>query len=439
MDLNEFTKVAKANLLVMNLENYKGISMYSLINATVLSYATDSQYETVDLSNTPINVIYSIYSEVYLTLSNPYLTSNVYVDFNAVKPQISGYQGLIYQWLANIGNATLPTIAAIPSTTVLYARYSDATHAGYKANVCKIGFQNPLNYPVDLLPDLQITRPGYSTNLQLINQYCLTTVNGFLHQTDYDGTYAYIQHGASTMRKSNLNNFGILSFLDIGTITTFPIDTTKVYADTSNTGMSLKNKIYLNINQSITGNSVMLSLGGYLVFPQPNVFYQVSDSIFCLHTDALPLLQRYFESSQYIDLSSLGLSQTALYPGAINASELLSDAVIKLYLQLPQSFWIVVNSPTLNFNPVYIQNSKLPGSFISYIKPINPLMVGYGRMAEYWSVYEDGQWSMNVDNSFLVNYDFATNPLGNTQNINSAAIPGNQYSLSQGYTLQIHT
>lgn len=413
--------------------------MYSLVSALTLENTTDAQYTVTDVSNTPINLLYSLYSEVYLTLSNPYLPANVFVNMDDLRTQLAGYSGLISQWLGNIGNMTLPTIAALPTAGVLYARYSDATRAAYKFSLNKIGFQIPLNYPSDLLPDLQISRPGYSTDLTLINKNCLTTVNGFLHPTDSDGTTSYILSGAQTMRRSNNNNVGILSFLDIGTVQTLPIDTTQIYADASSTGSTLANKTYLYLNQDITGKTVMLSLGGYLVAPQENIFYQVGNNTFCLHISALPLLERYFESSPYIDLSSLGLDAYPYGPTAINGAQFLSDTVLTKYLQLPQSFWIIVDTPRLIFTPQYIEASKLPGSFISGTIPNNPLIVGYGRMAEYWSVYEDGQYSMHVDNSFLLNYSFSTNPAGNTGNLNSATLPWRPYVQSPGYTLLIHT
>lgn len=413
--------------------------MYTLISAVTLENTVDAQYTATDVSQTPINILYSLYTEIYLTLSNPYLPANVYVNMEDLKPQLAGYSGLISQWLGNIGNMTLPTIASLPTAGVLYARYSDATHSAYKFDVDKVGFQIPLNYPSDLLPDLKISRPGYSTDLTLINKYCLTTVNGFLHPTDSDGYTSYILSGAQTMRKANNNNVGILSFLDIGTVQTYPIDPNQVYADSSNTNSALSDKMYLYLNQNISGQTVMLSLGGYLVAPQKNLFYQVGNNTFCLHTAALPMLERYFESIPYLDLSSLGLATYPYNSNTINGAEFLSQATLLKYLQLPQSFWIVVNTPRLNFTPQYIQASKLPGSFISGTKPNNPLIVGYGRMAEYWPVYEDGKYSMHVDNSFLLNYDFSTNPVGNTGNVNNSTLPWRPYVQSPGYTLLIHT
>lgn len=412
--------------------------MYAYVSATVLQNAIEAQYEVIDISTTPINLIFSLYSEIYLTLSNPYITGNVFVDFLSQESGLAGYTGTIPQWLAAIGNKTLPTIPELPSNTIAYARYSDATKSGYKMDVCKIGFQLPVNYPIDMLPDLKMSRPKFNTNLSLIYSNCLVTVNGFLHQASTDGTYAYIVQGANTMRKSNLNHVGILSFLDIGAVTTIPVDTTAIYSDKTDPTQKLKNKIYMYLNQDLTGKTVLLSLGGYLVFPDPNIFYQVGNNTFALHTEALPIPERYFESSQYIDLSSLGLDSTPLLPGTINVTQLLSDEVLTKYLQLSQSFWIIVDTSTLKYEPLYLEHSKLPGMFISYKKPINPLFVGYGRMAEYWTTYEDGQWSVTIDQSFLLNYTMQYEQYLTQGNINPACVPNHRYSFSRGYTMQIH-
>ncbi len=412
---------------------------YSLVTSTVLANGAEAQYQTVDLSTLPMNLIFSQYAEVYLTLYNPYLPSNVYVDLMSYKETLAGYAGTISQWLGNIGNLTLNTVAALPSTTVEYARFSDATYSGYKMSVTKVGFQIPLNYPTDMLPDLQISRPNYKTDVTLINKNCLVSVNGYLHQTDNDGKYSYILQGANTMRKSNLNHVGLISFLDIGTVTTVPIDTTKVYADSTISGATLKDKMYLYLNQDLTNQTVLLSLGGYLVFPDQNLFYMVGNNTFCLQTASLPLAQRYFESSQYIDLSSLGLDTTTIYPNTINLQQLLSDATLLKYLSLSQSFWIIIDTPSLKFDKLYMEDMKLPGMFVAYAEPVDTLFVGYGRIAEYWKVEEDTQWSVNVENSYLNNYVFATDAFDGLQNINSANVPYTPAQLSKGYMLRIHT
>jgi hypothetical protein len=414
--------------------------MYTYVSGLVLALTDESQYEVLDISNTPINILFQQYSQIYLTLANPYLVNNVYVDFTAMKNTLAGYVGTIPQWLINIGNLTLPTVPVLPNSLVNYTTYSDATIAGYKMNVCKIGYQIPINYPVDLLPDLQVSRPNYNTNLGLINTNCIVTVNGFLHQTDYDGTYAYIVQGANTMRKSKINHVGILSFLNIGTVSTLPIDTTKIYSDPSDTIQTLKNKVYLYLDENTTGQTVMLSLGGYLIYPQADVFYQVGPGTYVLHIDQLPIVQRYFESNQYIDLSSLGLDLTNVYPNTINVNQFLSYTVLKLYLSLSQSFWIIVNTPILRYNKIYFEHTKLPGMFIAYDEPTTPLFVGYGRMAEYWKVYEDGQWAISTDNSFQNKYTFETMPLSQQLgNINNSVLPTTESYISKGFSLQIHT
>ena len=38
---------------------------------------------------------------------------------------------------------------------------------------------------------------------------------------------------------------------------------------------------------------------------------------------------------------------------------------------------------------------QMPNKVISYKEPKTPLIGGLGRMPEYWSVHEDGQWAMS--------------------------------------------
>ncbi len=413
--------------------------MYTYVSSLVLPNTVDAQYMSPDISNVPMNSLFSTYNKIFLTLANTYLSANVYVDLFALEYQLSGYNGTINQWLASIGNMTLPTVQSLPSGSVKYARYSDATRAGYVMEPCKAGYQIPLNYPIDQLPDLKMTRPNYNTDLSLISKYCLATVNGFLHRTDTDGTYAYILQGANTMRKGRQNQVGLLSFLDIGQVSLVPIDVTAVYSDPSDTTRALRDKMYFYLNQPLAGKTVLLSLGGYLVLPQAGIFYQVGNNTFALNTNAIPIPQRYLESRDYIDLSSLGLDVNPVYPGVVNVNQLLSDATLKSYLSLPQSFWIIVDTPGLYTTKQYIKDTGLPGMFIAYEEPISPLFVGYGRMAEYWKTSEDGQWSVTVNDSYLREYSFASTPLQDLVNINSAVIPGTEKTFSKGYTMLIHT
>ena len=409
--------------------------MYTFVNSTCLGRGVGQQWVNLNIGDQLIFDIYANYRDVYLELSTPFLTNNVYVDFNAIKPLTAGYGGTLNQWLVSIGNTALSTIASLPTGSVRYATYSDAIQAGYKINIAKIGtpLVNTLN-KADLV-DLVLTRPHYPTDLTQIHDYSLVSVNGYFHRTDTDGTNAYVYAGGKTLTKSNMNTLGIISFLNLGRITKLPIDPLNVYSQ--GVGAVLKDRTYFKIPVPTTNKSVILCLGGYLVFPEDNVFWPTGVDIWALNINAIPMRERYFESNASIDLSSLGLDVNTITPDLININQLLSDSVLLKYFTLSQSFFIIIDTPNLITNKVYLKSSNVPGVLTSYQNPIYPLFINYGKLAEYWRVPEDGYWSISILDPFYKNYVFNySNP-----NINGITVPAllsaNPYVKSTGFMLEI--
>lgn len=411
--------------------------MYKYVAALCLSRSIGAQWETVDLQSILVFDIFNKYRQVYLTLSSVYLDDTVYVDLEVLRNEYSSYNDTLTALLTELGTRALPTVAELPNARVRYAKYSDAFYSGYLVDTTLIGVGTPANYPADERKDLKITRPGYKTDLSLLHTHCLVSVNGFLHRTDTDGKYGYVVDGRKSLEKAKQNHLGILSFLDIGAVEKLPIAPEDIYAQ--DTDSDLKSHAYIRINVPVTNKTVMLVLGGYLVMQQAGVFWQTGDQTFVLNFLALPMLERYFESSRFLDLSALGLSQSSENPDEINAAEFLSDTVLKKYLTLSQSFFVVVDTPALFTEKIYLRHYNLPGMFIAHQDPVYPLFVGYGRMAEYWKVFEAGYWSVAVQDSFTMNYVFSKRPVADLQNVTPNAIPGNTFKHSDGFLLQLGT
>ena len=166
------------------------------------------------------------------------------------------------------------------------------------------------------------------------------------------------------------------------------------------------NEVVFSIDPKYQNKSVILCLAGHLVFPNEHNFRKIADNDWLLSMSDLPIIERYFESKNYIDYSSLGLTVFPDNPNKINVEEFLSDEVLEKYITHEQSFFIVVDTPNLIRNHNYIRGSKLPGMFTAYEEPKSLLFVGRGRTAEYWKTYEDGQWAVNVVNSYMPNRTF---------------------------------
>jgi hypothetical protein len=408
--------------------------MYTYIKSLALSRSIGSQWNEPDLSNILVFDIFTNYSKVFLTLTNPVLSTEVYVDLDVLKEEFSSYSGTLTALLILLDNRTIPAVPTIPNSNIKFARYSDATRSKYKINITKIGTVVPSNYPKDELNDLVVVRPKYDTDMSLLHTHCLVSVNGYYHMTDTDGVSAFVYDGGSTMHKSKMNHMGIFSFLDIGAINKVKILPSDITPQSITS--TLKEKIYFSVNANIEDKSVILILGGYLVFPG-TAFYRTGDTTFVLDLNKLPYVERIFESSLYLDMSGLMLTEQALNPDAINMDELWSDNVIKRYMTLSQSYLAVVDTPNLLTNHIQLRHSELPGIFSCYQDPKYPLMVNYGKSAEYWKTYEDKIWTVTVEDSFLRNYIVSQQPVFASRNISDNMNSSKPYWHSRGYLLEV--
>jgi hypothetical protein len=64
-------------------------------------------------------------------------------------------------------------------------------------------------------------------------------------------------------------------------------------------------------------------------------------------------------------------------------------------MTLSQSFIITFDHPQLYKTKSMVRSIQMPNKVISYKEPKTPLIGGLGRMPEYWSVHEDGQWALS--------------------------------------------
>lgn len=409
--------------------------MYSYVKALALSRSIGSQWKEVPLAAILVFDIYQTYSKIYLVLNNSVLATEVVVDMDVLRAQYSSYAGTLEALLVTIGNATLPTVPSLPNTEVKFAKYSDAVRVGYKVKTCIMGREVPDNYPANELIDLKMDRPNYQTDMDLIEDYCLVSVNGHYHWNESAGNHAYIKDGGKTLQHSKLNHLGILSFLDIGKLTKIHLDPEEIVPVTA--GTELRDKINFSVTEDLDNKSYILILGGYMILPQEGVFWRSGQHGFTLDINRITYMERLLESHKYMDMKALGLTTYPLGDNVFNTAEIMSDTVIRKYMTLSQSFLVLVDVPHLVSNKINIRHSNLPGMFTSYQDPVYPLIVNYGKVAEYWKTEEDGFWSVNVQDSYLRNYVASQQPVKSEQAINDAMLANKPFYHSRGFLLEL--
>lgn len=409
--------------------------MYTYIKSIVMKRGIGAQWTIAQLEDRILVDIYREFSYIVHVVNDDSTDSELYINFTATQPLYGDSIELLTEWLENVDPSILVFLDEPPDSKVKYIKYSNAIQVGYVPRLAKIGEHYPENFPLSELNDVGLERPRTSTDVSLIHKKALITVCGFLHLTDTDGKFLYIKDGGRTTKLSNENHIGIISFEDIGDLTIIPIKEEMIMSEV--VGRPLYERADIMLDRPIDDKVVMLSIGGYLYLPEENVCWTPEPNIVSISLEKTLYLHRIYESRNSIDLSSLQLTQDEDNPNLILFDEVTSDDVITRYMTLSQSFIIVLDAKSIFHRKLYLEHMSLPGTFTSRQEPTYPLIVGYGRMAEYWKKREDRYWSVRINHSNLNTYLFDYRNMEELEYINDHRYPNRTYKRTRGFLLEI--
>lgn len=407
--------------------------MYKFNSAQVIEKKLNPSIISLDISTYKMIDVYSMFLRVYIKAYNVLTAQEELIDIESIRDTYQTSTLTLSKVLERTDH--LPQLDHIP-TKVSSVEYADIYLSGYKVKPCIIGEDTPVGTPLNLLKDLVITKNYFNTDLSLLHTHSLLTLNGYIQPTDANvyKNEAYIVGGYDNTYYSHSNHIGLLSFLNLGSIDKYPIkDENIIYSKDTD----LVERLYIHLPTSIENKTVMLSLGGHLILPDQDTLYATNTNVVCLKPHKLNLIEKYLESRKYVDLSSLNMDISTNNPDMINIKQLYSNDTIKAWLQLPQSFIIVLDAKEVIYNRIYLRHGKLPGRYISYHRPTLPLILGHGRMAEYWVTEEDGVYELNTLATGYNNYthQYTTNKY--KLNIDDSRISCDTYNMEKPYLLQI--
>lgn len=409
--------------------------MYNYVNSLVLGRSIAEQWQEAQLASTPVFTLFTQFRGVVHIVTHPLFTNELYVDFTSLQTEYASYQGTLEDWFTEIGDLSLPLLSELPTNKIGYIEYRDAHQSGYTVKFAKIGLNYPENYPREDLPDLKITRPSYSTDVTLIQNNALVTINGYLHMTDTDGESMFIKDGSRSFGLNGYMSLGMISFLNVGKITKIPITENMILPETE--GRPLYERLNLQLAEDIGNRSFLLSVGGYLQLPVDTTCWQINDSTISLCLEHLPYVERYYEMKKYIDISSLEVPIDTGNPDAIDVQAFKSDEMIRKYMQLSQSFIVLVDCPLLTFRKLYVEKMGIPGAFTSIQEPKYPLITGYGKMSDYWKRFEDGYWAVSIQDGVSDNYIMDYRNQDEMIALNNNRLPGRTYDRYHGHLLEL--
>jgi hypothetical protein len=396
--------------------------MYTLVSAMGRN-SSSKRWESVDLSVTTMSDFYSTYSEGFAVLTNNFFTGQVSFDLFTYRNKWLAEQRTLPALLVEIGNETIPTSTTIKKLSTKYAIYADAFRAQYKIKAVNPGVSDTVDIDPLQKTWVKMTKTGIDYNL--FYKSCLVSINGFFHITDTDGTAIYVKDAMTSCRLSKKNQIGIYSLRELGELEFLPITESMIYQRTPE--ITYSTRMYINVGTERAGKTAMLVLGGYLHPLDSSVFTQISSTVYAINFKDYPLRERYFDSYKKIDLSSLGLNHIEQNPNQISDIELHSDSVLVKLATLSQSFIVFIDNTQLFAEREDLQPTKIVNKYTSYTEPCYPLFGAYGRLFDYWRVYEDTRWAITVVGGVQKNYVFQTvTGEGVLNGIDDGCLPYNQ-------------
>lgn len=407
--------------------------MYTIVSLQGISTAPRARWGNVDYAAIGMYELYMQYRQLYLTVTTNFFPDPLIVDLNDYRTKYMAFTGTVQQFLDDLGQETLKTVPSIPSFKTGTTTYVDVFQNGYKVDLLAPNIHASVDVPKVMRTDARISRDYPATDMRQVYDYCMVSVNGYWHMTDTDGEYLYVKEAGKTNFISQRNTMGLWSFKQIGKIKQVPITESMIFKQANDS--RFYEKTYIKLNESTDGKTALLVLGGYLVLPDSGIFTQVGNNTYSLDLSRLPLAERYFDSFQDIDYTSLGLDDSTTNESKINLAQFYSDPVMKKYLTMSQSFIVLVDAPELFLNRYQLQQSPIPCNWNSTIEPKHPLFVANGKVAEYVKTFEDGVWSLRTADgwrqhrvlselgaSALTNVDHGRSPMKPVTNTNAMLV-----------------
>lgn len=363
--------------------------MYVLVRARYRADRRAGRWQEVDLANEAIGTLSANYGDIYLYIQYPGAGAPIVkaLHWVSIEATLNQYNPTltVQQWLTALGNKTLPFDTKLPNEAIRLVKYAQAWHAGYNVQaVADSGLPNPL-LASEYKKDLLLTHPTHKP--QAVRDWCLISVNGYFHLADWTDNGVRIIDGNTTSRLSNDNQIGLYSFETIGKLKFVPITDDMIIPASETTPLWDATYLKLPSDVDLTNKTVLLVTGGYLNVLS-DVYERVNDDTWRLSFGRMMFLNRYIQSVQDMDLTSLGLETTEGDETLFNAQQLKNDSVIRAYLTLSQSFFVIVDSPSFfqSFEPVQYLNE--PGRFIDGANEQLPLVGAYGKMLDYHIIKE---------------------------------------------------
>jgi hypothetical protein len=379
--------------------------MYQLVRARHRKDRRAGRWVEADLSNALVSTLATVYGDVFLYITWPGLTGTKALRFDntALFRQGIAADKTVQTWLTELGNTTLPWEAIPPNETVRLVEYGQAWHMGYDIQTRGRNGNILSNVSTYVQEDLMLTHPNPKFTPQYIDDYSLFSVNGFYHLSDHGTDGVRIVDGNKTIRRSNDNQVGLTSFENIGKIRKVPITEAMLSKQNQNTPYSTVAYVTLPPSIDLANKTVLLILGGYMA-PFSKAYLRTGDRTWRIDLRNNLFLERYIESVKGMDMSALGLSDDPNNRTLFSVQEMLGDPAMVAYLTMSQSFFVIIDAPTMFHDLVPLEYAGFPGRYLNRDGRQLPMVGAYGRALEYHTIEEHGIFVYAATNNMRFDY-----------------------------------
>lgn len=385
--------------------------MYTFVRALAVEHGINKRWLQVDIAAEPTSTLFNKYRKIYTVLTNTNITEELTLDLDKIMAALQANTGTISDYLVQNGNKTLPTEVGVPSIIRNNAIYSDAFQADYFVDTIDYTVGEGVEVPREKRNDLVVMpanegdRVGY--DYVGLRSRVLANVNGFYHRTAANSKGYYVVDGAKSARRSGKNFLGLLSFGTIGELGLHSItDSMLSFEKDATTG--IVEKVHIKLPTGAEGMTPLLILGGYMLMVDEQNCFMTSPGILTFKTYKYPFMERYIESRPYLDFSGFDVSHIPSNEYWVESAKLRSEAYLRGYFKMNQSFLAMVPTDRLVVEKSYPDKENIPHTYLSYEEPKWPLVTGEGKHEVYWSVNDAGVWILRGYDTYRYHRNFQT-------------------------------
>lgn len=369
---------------------------YQIDFTLVKKKGSNVRWEEVDISNLTIKELFKEYKDLKMQLLHPTFEKDMYVELEDLRLVLTDELRTVSQSLQDVSEVNLNLREGKLNLVRCRVIVDDLWDAGYTMDRANISYHPELDISTSDKVDTLITKEG--VDYKDLHEHTLVSLNGLFYRTSYSEFGMYVLDGSYPLAKGH-TYAGLVSFENIGKIECVPFTEEMIYSTVETPQLYLRTNIDLGVN--IEDKTVLLCIGGYLHILD-NLYKVVGSSQIQIDFTKYPLIQRFIESYDLVDLSSLGVERDPVEVAKI----LNSNDYIKKLLTLSQSFAVIVDNVDVHLIKSLAESSGLPGVFYYPEEPKSPLVYNRGRFMPYKKYNGQAKWVMKGDSNLVDNFVF---------------------------------